>query len=125
VFDNVLAQEFTTAEPDQAYVTDITYIWTQEGWLYLAVFIDLFSRRVVGWSMGSRMKAKVVTDALRMAIWQRQPDAGLIVHSAPRLAVRQQNLRATAANQRLYWQHESQRGLLGASTLLRRASSQA
>jgi putative transposase len=81
VFDNVLAREFTTAEPDQAYVTDITYIWTQEGWLYLAVFIDLFSRRVVGWSMGSRMKAKLVTDALRMAIWQRQPDAGLIVHS--------------------------------------------
>lgn len=81
VFDNILAREFITAEPDQAYVTDITYIWTQEGWLYLAVFIDLFSRRVVGWSMGSRMKAKLVTDALRMAVWQRQPDAGLIVHS--------------------------------------------
>ncbi len=81
VFDNVVPWEFTTAEPDQAYVTDITYIWTQEGWLYLAVSIDLFSRRVVGWSMGSRMKAKLVTDALRMAIWQRQPSAGLIVHS--------------------------------------------
>ena len=81
MFDNVLAREFTTAEPDQAYVTDITYIWTQEGWLYLAVFIDLFSRRVVGWSMGPRMKAKLVTDALRMAIWQWQPSAGLIVHS--------------------------------------------
>ena len=81
VFDNVLAREFTRARPDQAYVTDITYIWTQEGWLYLAVFIDLFSRRVVGWSMGSRMKAKLVTDALRMAIWQRQPGDGLIVHS--------------------------------------------
>jgi len=83
VFDNVLAREFTTAEPDQAYVTDITYIWTQEDWLYLAVFIDLFSRRVVGWSMGPRMKAKLVTDALRMAIWQWQPSAGLIVHSDP------------------------------------------
>lgn len=81
VFDNVLARDFTTVEPDQAYVTDITYIWTREGWLYLAVFIDLFSRRVVGWSMGSRMKTKLVTDALRMAIWQRQPGAGLIVHS--------------------------------------------
>ena len=81
MFDNVVPWEFTTAEPDQAYVTDITYIWTQEGWLYLAVSIDLFSRRVVGWSMGSRMKAKLVTDALRMAIWQRQPSAGLIVHS--------------------------------------------
>jgi len=81
VFDNVLARDFSAAEPDQAYVGDITYIWTQEGWLYLAVFIDLFSRRVVGWSMGSRMKTKLVTDALLMAIWQRQPDAGLIVHS--------------------------------------------
>jgi transposase InsO family protein len=81
VFDNVLAREFTAAGPDQAYVTDITYIWTQEGWLYLAVFIDLFSRRVVGWSMGSRMKARLVTDALRMALWRRHPEAGLIVHS--------------------------------------------
>jgi transposase InsO family protein len=81
VFDNVLAREFTAAGPDQAYVTDITYIWTQEGWLYLAVFIDLFSRRVVGWSMGSRMKARLVPDALRMALWRRHPEAGLIVHS--------------------------------------------
>lgn len=81
VFDNVLSRKFTTAQPDQAYATDITYIWTQEGWLYLAVFIDLFSRRIVGWSMGSRMKAKLVTDALRMAIWQRKPGIGLIVHS--------------------------------------------
>jgi len=81
VFENVLDREFAAAGPDQAYVSDITYIWTQEGWLYLAIFIDLFSRRVVGWSMGSRMKARLVTDALRMALWQRRPDAGLIVHS--------------------------------------------
>ena len=66
---------------DQAYVQDITYIWTQEGWLYLATVIDLYSRRVVGWSMGSRMTAQLVCDALRMAIWQRRPKAGLIVHS--------------------------------------------
>ena len=81
VFDNVLAREFAAEAPDQAYVTDITYIWTREGWLYLTVFIDLFSRRVVGWSMDSRMKARLVTDALRMALWQRRPEAGLIVHS--------------------------------------------
>ena len=81
VFDNVLNREFAVAAQDQAYVSDITYIWTQEGWLYLAVFIDLYSRRVVGWSMGSRMKAKLVTDALRMAVWQRRPEAGLIAHS--------------------------------------------
>ena len=54
---------------DQAYVQDITYIWTQEGWLYLATVIDLYSRRVVGWSMGSRMTAQLVCDALRMSIW--------------------------------------------------------
>ncbi len=81
VFGNVLERGFSMERPDQAYVSDITYIWTQEGWLYLAVFIDLFSRRVVGWSMGSRMKAKLVTDALRMALWRRLPEAGLIVHS--------------------------------------------
>lgn len=81
VFENVLQRQFTASRPDQAYVGDITYIWTQEGWLYLSVYIDLFSRRVVGWSMGSRMKAKLVTDTLRMAIWQRRPTPGLIVHS--------------------------------------------
>jgi len=81
LFDNVLDRQFDVAEPDQAYVSDITYIWTQEGWLYLTVFIDLFSRRVVGWSMSPRMKAKLVTDALRMALWRRRPPAGLIVHS--------------------------------------------
>ena len=65
----------------KAYVGDITYIWTQQGWLYLAVVIDLFSRKIVGWSMSSRMRASLVCDALRMAIWQRRPQAGLIVHS--------------------------------------------
>ena len=81
VYENVLDRQFDVDRPDQAYVGDITYIWTQEGWLYLAVIIDLFSRKVVGWSMGSRMKAQLVCDALRMAIWQRRPGAGLIVHS--------------------------------------------
>ena len=81
VFDNVLDRDFAALTPDQAYVSDITYIWTQEGWMYLAVFIDLFSRRVVGWSMSSRMKARLVTDALRRAMWRRCSAAGLIVHS--------------------------------------------
>ena len=81
VFDNVLDRQFDVQKPDQVYVGDITYLWTQEGWLYLAVVIDLYSRKVVGWSMGSRMKAQLVCDALRMAIWQRRPGAGLIVHS--------------------------------------------
>ena len=81
VFENQLNRQFTVARPDQVYVCDITYIWTQEGWLYLAVVIDLFSRKVVGWSMSSRMKAALVCDALRMAIWLRRPPPGLIVHS--------------------------------------------
>ena len=81
LFDNILNREFAPKGPDQAYVQDITYIWTQEGWLYLATVIDLYSRRVVGWSMGSRMTAQLVCDALKMALWQRRPTAGLIVHS--------------------------------------------
>ena len=81
VFNNLVQRQFDVPEPDQVYVADITYIWTQEGWLYLAVVIDLYSRKVVGWSMGSRMKAKLVCDAMMMAIWQRKPKAGLIHHS--------------------------------------------
>lgn len=81
LFDNVLTREFDVQQPDQAYVSDITYIWTQEGWLYLAVVIDLFSRKVVGWSMSSRMNAQLVCDALTMALWQRKPQMGLVHHS--------------------------------------------
>ena len=81
LYKNELEQNFTVEQPNQAFVGDITYIWTAEGWLYLAVVIDLYSRKVVGWSMGSRMKAQLVCDALTMAIWQRRPEEGLIVHS--------------------------------------------
>ena len=65
----------------KAYTSDITYVSTREGWLYLAVVIDLYSRAVVGWSMSKRMKASLVTDALNMAITGRNPALGLIVHS--------------------------------------------
>jgi putative transposase len=78
---NLLKREFDVMQPDRVYVTDITYIWTSEGWLYLATMIDLFGRRVVGWSLSSRMTSKLVTDALRMAIAKRRPEPGLIVHS--------------------------------------------
>ena len=81
LFDNLLKRQFDVAEPDQVYASDITYIWTQEGWLYLAVVIDLYSRKVVGWSMSSRMPAQLVCDALTMAIWLRRPKSGLIHHS--------------------------------------------
>ncbi|ERB40297.1 hypothetical protein N748_14595 [Legionella pneumophila str. 121004] len=81
VFENVLNRKFQVNEPNRAYVSDITYIPTHECWLYLTVIIDLFFRKVVGWNMSSRMKAGTVSDALTMAIWQRKPKAGLIVHS--------------------------------------------
>ncbi len=81
LFDNLVKRDFDVPQPNQVYVGDITYIYTQEGWLYLAVVIDLYSRKVVGWSMGSRMKAQLVCDALTMAIWQRQPEEGLVHHS--------------------------------------------
>lgn len=81
VAPNLLDRNFSAEKMDQKYVGDITYIPTREGWLYLAVFIDLCSRTVVGWSMDSRMKASLVNDALNMAIWKRRPDKGLLVHS--------------------------------------------
>ncbi|RZA14656.1 MAG: IS3 family transposase [Proteobacteria bacterium] len=81
IADNVLDRQFTANAPNQKWVADFTYIWTAEGWLYAAAVIDLFSRRVVGWSMSSAMTAQLVTDALMMAIWRRgKPDA-LLHHS--------------------------------------------
>ena len=81
VAPNVLARQFNPAAPNLAYVLDITYIRTGAGWLFLAIVLDLFSRRVVGWAMAPSMPATLVCDALRMAIQARRPDAGLIVHS--------------------------------------------
>ncbi len=78
---NLLEREFTVDIPDTVYVSDITYISTREGWLYLAVVIDLFSRAVVGWAMASRMTADLINNALLMAIWKRKPAKGLISHS--------------------------------------------
>lgn len=78
---NLLDREFNVNQPDQVYAGDITYIHTQEGWLYLAVVIDLYSRQVVGWSMAEHMRAKLVNDALLMALWKRKPAKGLLWHS--------------------------------------------
>ena len=74
-------REFTVNKPNTYYVGDITYIRTESGWLYLAVVIDLFSRKVVGWSMADHMKATLVNKALLMAIWHRKPAKGLISHT--------------------------------------------
>jgi putative transposase len=78
---NLLNRQFAVEQANQYYVGDITYIWTQEGWLYLAVVIDLYSRLVVGWSMAKHMRTSLVNDALLMAIWSRKPAKGLIWHA--------------------------------------------
>jgi len=81
VAPNHLARAFDVKVQDQAWVTDITYIKTHEGWLYLAVIIDLYSRRVIGWSMQSRMQMDLVLSALLMAVWRRKPTSKVIIHS--------------------------------------------
>ena len=78
---NLLDRQFTMEEPDQAWVTDITYIRTHEGWLYLAVVLDLFSRQVIGWSMKESLAREIVLDALLMAVWRRRPKSEVIIHS--------------------------------------------
>ena len=81
VAPNLLEQDFRATEPNEKWVSDITYIPTSEGWLYLCVFIDLFSRSVIGWPMSSRLKANLVTDALTMALFKRKFPSKVIVHS--------------------------------------------
>lgn len=81
VAENIVARNFHVAVQDQVWVTDITYIRTYEGWAYLAVVIDLFSRRVVGWSMQSRMTTDIVLQALMMAVWRRKPQTKVTIHS--------------------------------------------
>ena len=78
---NVLARQFTPQEPNRAWVCDMTYVRTRSGWLYLAVVVELFSRKVVGWAMAPSMPAQLVCEALSMAIASRQPTPGLLVHS--------------------------------------------
>ncbi len=78
---NLLNQDFTAYNPNQIWVSDITYIWTREGWLYLAVILDLFSRRIVGWAMSNRLGQKLVLNAFQQALWRRRPGKGIIFHS--------------------------------------------
>jgi putative transposase len=81
VADNVLDRQFYPEAPNEKWVADITYVPTREGWLYLAVVEDLYSRRVVGWSMAANMESRLVVDALEMAVQRRLPDEGLLAHS--------------------------------------------
>jgi len=77
----MLDRSFQAPAPNRKWIADFTYIWTAEGWLYVAAVFDLFSRRVVGWSMSATMTAQLVTDALVMAIWRRGKPRGLLHHS--------------------------------------------
>jgi putative transposase len=81
VAPNLLQRNFSTDEPNSKWVADTTYIWTTEGWLFLAVVLDLFSRMVVGWSMATIQDATLVVQALQMAVARRRPQAGLLHHS--------------------------------------------
>ena len=81
VAPNILDRQFTATAPNQKWVADFTCVWTSEGWLYVAAVLDLFSRRVVGWSMQARMTTDLVTDALLMAVWRRGPADALLHHS--------------------------------------------
>ena len=79
--ENILAGNFNSKKENQIWTSDITYIWTKEGWLYLAVIMDIYSRKIVGWSLSSSLSAELVIKAIMMAILHRNPEAGLILHS--------------------------------------------
>jgi len=81
VAPDLLEQDFTAVQPNQKWVSDITYVWTDEGWLYLAVVMDLYSRAIVGWAMDKRMTQQLVIDALTMALFRRRFPKGVIIHS--------------------------------------------
>lgn len=78
---NQLNRQFTVAAPNRVWAGDLTYIWTMEGWLYLAVLLDLYSRAVIGWAMGRRLTGELTQQALEMALYRRQPKPGLLHHS--------------------------------------------
>ena len=81
VAENKLNRNFSVSAPNKVWVADITYLWTLEGWLYIAAVVDLYSRRVVGWAAAEHMRSELISDALRMAVFRRDPVAGLMHHS--------------------------------------------
>jgi len=100
VAPNLLEQNFEANSPNQKWVSDITYIWTEEGWLYLAVVLELYSRRVIGWAIAERMTASLVCDALMMALWRRRMPKDVIVHSD------RGSQYCSAAYQKLFCKHQ-------------------
>jgi putative transposase len=103
---NILDRQFNATAPNQRWVADFTYIWTNQGWLYFAVVLDLFSRRVVGWSMSAEMTAQLVTDALVMAIWRRGKPRELMHHSDQGSQYTSEQFQRLLAEQCHYLQHE-------------------
>jgi putative transposase len=81
IVDNKVNQQFQVSRPNKIWVSDITYIWTEEGWLYLTIILDLYSRMIVGWSMSKNVNAKLVVDAIEQAFSKREVESGLIFHS--------------------------------------------
>ena len=110
---NLLDRQFTAAAPNRVWLADITYVPTVEGWLYLAVVLDLFARRVVGWAMSETMPQELTIDALKMAIAQRRPGPGLLHHSDRGSPICRACLSSPAARKRYALFHEPQRQLLG------------
>ena len=113
VAENLLARNFTPTAPNQVWTSDITYLWTDEGWLYLAIVLDLFNREVVGWSLKPRMTADIVTDALDHGLVQEAPGAGAAASLRPGQPVRQRCLSGQAQGIRDDLLDEPERKLLG------------
>ncbi len=109
VAENVLNRQFEPEAANKAWVADVTYIRTRSGWLYLAVVLDLFSRKIVGWSMAPNMPAELVCNAMQLAIAQRQPSAGLIAHSDRGSQYASGELQGVAGAKWHAAKHESQR----------------
>lgn len=112
VSDNVLNRQFKVERPNQAWVTDITYIPTKEGWLYLSSVMDLYSRKIVGWSMNKTMTKELVMNALTMAYKRQKPGKGLIHHSDRGVQYASTDYQKLLKQYQMVRQHESQRKLL-------------
>ena len=110
---NRLQRQFTVDAPDRAWVTDITYLRTWQGWLYLAVVLDLYSRRVIGWSMKPTLARELVLDALLMAVWRRKPAQPVIVHSDQGSQYGSDDWQRFCRSHQSGAQHEPARQLLG------------
>ena len=101
VAPNLLCQNFTAFAPNRVWTSDITYLWTREGWVYLAVVMDVYSRLIVGWELSDRLTTPLVTTAVRRALEQRRPDAGLVFHSDRGSQYASDDLRALAEHHRI------------------------